>query len=108
MMKRLLITLLALALAVGTVSAQPATCLLTGNISHLYGGPFPTKIYYKAASTQNAQASIIPGGDACTAMTDAHGNLPTSGNCSSFIQGALVLVTIGVAGQGRPTQIQIP
>lgn len=104
-------TMLGVSLGIGAAHSQPATCLLTGNLSHVYGAPYPVRVFFKAATTQNAQASIIPGGDSCSEMTDVSGNLPSSGpscNGSQFIQGAIVQVTIGVAGGGRPIQIQIP
>jgi hypothetical protein len=115
MRKLFIIALVAAIVGVGlgirAARSQPAFCQLSGNLSHVYAVPFPIRVYFKATTTQNAQASIVPGGDSCSEMTDANGNLPTSGpdcNGSNFIQGAIVQVTISVAGQDRPIQIQIP
>lgn len=86
-----------------------ATCAMTGNISHLYAvAASGVRVSYKGTNTQNPTTggtNIVPGGDSCSVFTDSSGNLPTSGNCTSFYQGVKMYVTVG---GGQPVLVQVP
>lgn len=100
---------IAIALWAYAHATGPSTCQLTGNLVHLYGNnAINAKVYYKAIQSPQVPpggGNVIPGGDICTATTDSNGNLPSTGNCSSFVQGECLIVTVG---QSKPVNIQIP
>lgn len=88
----------------GAVTAP--TVAVTGNLSTLFGTAAASqRVVYQYGMIQSVGGSIIPGGSACSTFTDASGNLPTTGDCTTFVQGACAFVTIG---KGQPVEIQFP
>ena len=101
------------ALLASTAAAVTApTVAVTGNLSTLFGTPPPLdanghgqRVQYQYGIIQSAGGSVVPGGSTCSVYADANGNLPTSGPCTSFVQGSCAFVTVG---SGSPIQIQFP
>lgn len=88
----------------GAVTAP--TVAVTGNLSTLFGTAAANqRVVYQYGLIQSIGGSVVPGGSACSVYTDSNGNLPTTGNCASFVQGACAFVTIG---SGHPIEIQFP
>jgi len=102
----LLVVLMAIFSLARITQSAPSLCALTGNLALIYGAPAANqRVAYKGVDVQNAPSYIIPGGSSCSVFTDANGALPTSGNCTSFVQKAKMYVTIG---SGQPTLVQVP
>lgn len=105
-MKQLWLLLIALLVASTAVASLGPVCSMSGSLQHIYGTAAANqRVAYQYGQAQNPGGAIIPGGDACSVKTDANGNLPTTGTCTSFTQGAYMFVTVG---SGQPVKIQIP
>lgn len=90
-------------LLIPSIAGAVTTCPITGNLKTVYGGAAAnTRVFYQ--SPGNA-SPIIPGANSCSITTTSMGTLPTSGNCTAFIAGAQMNVTVGL---GEPVRVQVP
>jgi len=103
--------LVILAMYVLLAGAVAPTCALTGNLVHLYGSAAKNaKVFFTYAQAQNTGGSVVLS-EQVMVITDANGNLPTSGGClpspgTQFCppQGAYFYVQVGSAS----TKVQAP